>query len=109
MTLDKIESKIRRIDEELSSSKAKAEELKNRIATLEKERETAENLRIVQIVRNTEITPEMLKTILSMQKSKSEPFIATSVLPEILPETTPVTAIQKEEKKERNYDNEESL
>jgi len=100
--IDKVEAKIRKIDEELATAKTKLDEWKNKISALEKERENAENLRIVQIVRNTEITPDMLKTILSMQRSKTEPFIATSALPDIIPDN-PVKS-----KKERTLEYEEN-
>ena len=101
LQIDKIEKKISRIDEDLVTAREKLEEWRGKIAVLEKEREAAENLRIVQIVRNTEITPEMLKQILSMQNSKTETFVATSVLPEVIPETKEKSNI------ERNFDNEE--
>lgn len=84
MTIDKIEQKIQRIDDDLANARAKAEEWRCKVAALEKERENTENLRIVQIVRNMEISPETLKTILSMQKSGGETFIGTQVLPEII-------------------------
>jgi|GEM_PF-5233303 len=67
MLLEKIESKIKRIDEDLTNSRARAEELKVKIAALEKEREDAENMRIVIIVRDNKIEPEVLKQLLSMQ------------------------------------------
>lgn len=97
MKLDKIEQKIQRIDEDLSVAKTKAEEWKNRTTELEKQREAAENLRIVQIVRNTNITPDLLKQILSMQKN--ETFVSTQNLPNIIKET----------KAERKIDDEETL
>lgn len=82
MSLDKIEIKIRRIDEELVNARAKADELKTKIISLEKERENAENLRIVLIVRNTEITPETLKQLLSMQQTTA--IAPAAVLPGII-------------------------
>jgi predicted nuclease with TOPRIM domain len=99
--IEKIESKIHRIYDELSAARVKAEEWRCKVSSLEKELETAENLRIVQIVRNTEITPDMLKQILSMQKS--EPFVSTSALPGVIPDTP------AKSKKERTSDYEEIL
>ncbi len=101
--IDKIEQKIRRIDDDLAAARAKAEEWRCKVISLEKERENAENLRIVQIVRSTEISPDMLKTILSMKKSGAESFISTAALPHVLTEKQPVTA------NERTNDYEETL
>jgi len=78
--LEKIESKIKRIDEDLTNSRAKADELKVKIAALEKEREDAENMRIVIIVRNNKIEPEVLKQLLSMQQA-TETTVPETVIP----------------------------
>lgn len=98
--IDKIEQKIRRIDDDLAAARTKAEEIRCKISALEKERENTENLKIVQLVRNTEITPDMLKTILSMNKSGAESFISTNALPDLL---------SPEKNKERIKNNEETL
>ena len=103
MNIEKTEQKIKRIDEDLAAARAKFEEIRIKISQLEKERETAENLRIVQIVRNTEITPEMLKQILGIQKKEAEIFVSTAVLPEIIPE------IKTKKERITNYEDEETL
>jgi predicted nuclease with TOPRIM domain len=106
MTIDKIEKKISRIDEELAAAKEKLDECKNKVSALEKERESAENLRIIQIVRSTEITPETLKNILNVQKKEAENFIGTTVLPEIIPEKETVILSKFERKYENENENE---
>jgi predicted nuclease with TOPRIM domain len=104
MQTDKLEQKITRIGNDLANARTKSEEWKNRVTELEKQLETAENLRIVQIVRNTEITPDMLKQILSMQKS--EPFISTSALPEIITDTPAKSKKERTSDYEKNTENE---
>jgi len=103
--IDKVEQKIERYRSDLAAAKEKFEEWKNKISSIEKEIEAAENLRIVLIVRNTEITPETLKQILSMQKNNAENFIGTTVLSEIVEPAKPVYT-KSEPEKERKIDDE---
>ena len=80
--IEKTEQKIARLREDLSRAKEKRDEWNGKVGDLEKQLETAENLRIVQIVRNTEITPDMLKLLLKMQND--EDARAAEILPKLI-------------------------
>ena len=67
-------SKINRIDKEIQKTREKITEFQNKLKELQAQKNEAENLQIIQMVRSMRLTPQELFQLL---KSEPIPGVAT--------------------------------